>query len=252
MKHREYVRIVPGARTAVLLIHGIVGTPDHFRELLPLERVVPEDWSVYNLLLPGHGGSTKDFGNASMERWKRKVWRVFEALSVSHERIVVVGHSMGALFAIQLGLEFPHKIAFLYLIAAPMRPYLGVWAAINSIRLVAGAIRPDHPREAAIAAACGAEPTVRLWEYIPWIPRFAELFREVGQTRRRLGRLTVPCECWQSGRDELVMVSACRVLDRSGRVAVHLLPDSSHFYYTPEEKQIVIRAFREKCAGLTE
>ncbi|MBR0324808.1 MAG: hypothetical protein IIX11_01590, partial [Selenomonadales bacterium] len=32
----------------VLMLHGILGTPDHFRELLPL---VPETWSVHALLL---------------------------------------------------------------------------------------------------------------------------------------------------------------------------------------------------------
>lgn len=57
MEHREYVRIVPGAKTAVLFMHGIVGTPNHFRDLLPLVDLVPDDWSVYNVLLPGHGGT---------------------------------------------------------------------------------------------------------------------------------------------------------------------------------------------------
>ena len=46
MNHQEYRRIVPGADMAVLMIHGIVGTPHHFDNLLPL---IPENWSVVNL-----------------------------------------------------------------------------------------------------------------------------------------------------------------------------------------------------------
>lgn len=251
MAHEEYIRLIHGADTAVLFLHGIVGTPNHFRDLIPLVQAVPEEWSVYNVLLPGHGGSTKDFGRASMKQWKDKVWEVFRDLAERHERVVIVGHSMGALFAMQLAQEYPGKIPCLFLLAAPMRPYLGPSATVNSLRLAFGRVRLDHPREAAIAVACGAEPTLRVWEYLSWIPRFAELFREVRLTEKSMGRLAVPCECWQSGRDELVMASAGRVLAGSGRVQVHLIPDSSHFYYAPRDREVVVRAFRERCAALT-
>ena len=30
MAHETYTRLVPGADTAVLCIHGILGTPNHF------------------------------------------------------------------------------------------------------------------------------------------------------------------------------------------------------------------------------
>ena len=53
MDHREFIRYLPGSDRAVLLIHGIAGTPAHFWQFLPL---IPEDWSVYNVLLDGHGG----------------------------------------------------------------------------------------------------------------------------------------------------------------------------------------------------
>ena len=54
MKHEEMIRIVPGASTAVLFLHGIVGTPNHFVGGVPITEWVPEDWSLHNLLLPGH------------------------------------------------------------------------------------------------------------------------------------------------------------------------------------------------------
>ena len=50
MPHREYIRLVPGADTAVLFLHGIAGTPRHFDARLPLVHLVPENWSVYTVL----------------------------------------------------------------------------------------------------------------------------------------------------------------------------------------------------------
>lgn len=122
MPHREYIRLVPGADTAVLFLHGIVGTPRHFDSRLPLVQLVPETWSVYSLLLPGHGGSVEDFSVSTMQQWKDYVWKTFDALAQTHRHIVLAGHSMGTLFAIQLAIEKGEKIPFLFLIAAPICP----------------------------------------------------------------------------------------------------------------------------------
>ena len=53
MNHAPYFRKGTG-RNAVLLIHGIAGSPAHFRDLVP---VIPEPFSVYNILLDGHSGA---------------------------------------------------------------------------------------------------------------------------------------------------------------------------------------------------
>ena len=45
MEHKEYIRVVPGSKCAILMIHGIVGTPKHFEAFLPL---IPEDWNNLN------------------------------------------------------------------------------------------------------------------------------------------------------------------------------------------------------------
>ena len=70
MDHREFKRIVPEARSAVLFLHGIVSTPRHFDPLLTL---VPEDVSVWALLLDGHGKEVPDFGRTSMKKWETQV-----------------------------------------------------------------------------------------------------------------------------------------------------------------------------------
>ena len=90
MKHREYIRIQTESDTAVLLIHGILGTPNHFADLIPL---IPERWSVCNLLLDGHGGTVADFAATSMKKWKAQVEPQFCEIARKHERIIFVTHS---------------------------------------------------------------------------------------------------------------------------------------------------------------
>ena len=83
---QEFRRIVPAADTAVLFIHGIVGTPRHFDDLIPL---LPDTVSVHNLLLAGHGGSARDFARASMKTWEQQVEAAIAALAETHPHIVL-------------------------------------------------------------------------------------------------------------------------------------------------------------------
>ena len=70
MAHNEYIREVPGSDTVVFCIHGILGTPDQFN---PLLNQIPEEWSVFNILLDGHGKKVQDFSGSSMQKWKGQV-----------------------------------------------------------------------------------------------------------------------------------------------------------------------------------
>lgn len=247
MVHQEYVKTVPGAKTAVLFVHGIVGTPNHFRDLIPLVDLVPEDWSDYNALLDGHGGSVEDFSRTSMKKWKAQVWGIFRSLIVSHEQVIIVGHSMGTLFAMQLALEFPEKVQFLFLIASPMRPGLLLFGMVNVMRLVFGRIREDHPLEVATRTVCGVKTTRKLWKYVGWVPRFLELFAEICRTEKQMGALTVPCVSYQSEKDELVRNRSRHILEKSGVVEVHNLMNSTHFYYHPEDQKIIQADFVKRC-----
>lgn len=245
--HKPCIRIVPGAKTAVLFVHGIVGTPNHFRDLMPLEELVPEDWSVHNLLLPGHGGTAEDFGKSSMAQWKNHVKTAFLELVGTHEQVLVCAHSMGTLFAIQLALDFPEKIPGLFLLAVPMRPWLRWFGIKNVLRVGFDMVRPDQPMEVATQMACGIQTTKLVWKYIPWIPRYLELFREIYQTEKALAGLRVPCTTFQSHRDELVSNRSRRVLERFPQIEILDLYDSSHFYYTDSDRDAVVCAFKNLC-----
>lgn len=241
MKHKEMIHVVPGAKNAVLFIHGICGTPNHFVGAVPMLDWVPADWSVHALLLPGHGGSVADFANSAMEKWRCAARRAFCKLAKGHERVYIVGHSMGTLFALELAVDFPGKIPALFLLGVPMRPHLAPAAVNSALRLALGKLRPGYP-ETAIAEACGTTPTWMLWKYIPWVPRFIELFAQIARTEKKLSRLAVPAVAFQSRHDELVNGLSAGVLKKYP-VDVRTLEGSSHFYYGEEDKEILYKAF---------
>ncbi len=250
MAHEEIIRLVPGADTAVLFLHGIAGTPNHFRDILPLIGQVPEQWSVYSLRLPGHGGTVDDFSHSSMRQWREYAKQVYGQLAQTHAKVILVGHSMGNLFAMQIALEHPERIPFVFMIAAPMRPWVRLFGIKNLFKLAFGKLDLSVPLEASTSIVCGLTTTRKLWKYVKWVPRFLELFAEIVRTEWVMGGLMVPCVAFQSRKDELVSNFAAGVLRKSGVVEVHELPESTHFYYDPEDQQQVFAAFSryiERC-----
>ncbi len=243
MAHEETKRMVPGAKTAVLFIHGICGTPNHFRTVLPLEDLVPADCSVYNLRLDGHGGTAADFGGSSMKAWKRQVRQIFEDLRKTHQKVILVGHSMGTLFSIQLAVSHPDRVAALFLLGVPLQVNLRLFGIRNFLRFGFGKLDEQDPVQKALQMASGIRPTKKLWQYLSWIPRMLELFGQMRETGKCLQALSVPTFAFQSRRDEVVSLRSGERLEESRSVCVKTLPGSTHFYYPPAEKQMLQQQF---------
>lgn len=95
----------PGNRCAAVLVHGFPGTPAEMRTVGELLHA--RDWTVHGLLLPGFG---TDFENLSTCRhidWVNAIERSLADLRSSHERVLLVGNSMGAALAIRVAAHHP-------------------------------------------------------------------------------------------------------------------------------------------------
>lgn len=249
MPHIPYIRIVPNAHTAVLFIHGICGTPWHFRELIPL---VPESYSVVNLLLDGHGQGVLEFSQSSMKKWRQQVQQTVEQLRKNHKRLILVAHSMGSLFSIQQAVEYPEQIRHLFFLGSALsilpKPTMFSMAARVFIRNV----RPDDARTLQTQAVYGLEPDFRLWRYYGWPIRFIELFLEARRTRKIYPRLCVPVQFYQSKKDEVVNIRATRFMAKNPQAKVTVLPGSGHVYYPPEDNALILSEFQALMHHLQE
>ena len=240
MPHREYKRIVSPGETAVLLIHGIAGTPNHFDFLMPL---IPENVSVHNMLLDGHGKGVRDFANTSMKKWESQVREAVSRLAASHESVYIVAHSMGTLFAIEQAVENP-KVEKLFLLAAPLKLSLKPSMVSYSLKVYLDKIDEKDPRAVAAKRCYGITGGRNPLPYLGWIPRYLELFDKIRKTRRLLPRLDAACLLCQSAGDELVSAGAQKLFADMPNVTCAPLTGSTHYYYTPEDAQKLKEAFK--------
>lgn len=242
--HKESVRIVPGADTAILMVHGIVGTPRHFDFL---QEAVPENVTVMNILLPGHGGTVADFANASMKEWKQKVETCMAQLCRTHRRVIVVAHSLGTLLTAEAAESHPEVESFLF-INVPLRVWVAPRMSPSALRWSFGKCIPGNPTDDGLLAASGTQPDRHLWRYLAWIPRFLELLVLCRQSRKRFETLSRPSFAFQSHKDELVRCSTSRHLLKNPGIRHVMLQDCGHFTY-PSDAQ---RQMRDALKSLLE
>ncbi|MDO5775411.1 MAG: alpha/beta fold hydrolase [Eubacteriales bacterium] len=225
-------------KTGILFIHGILGTPEHFKPFLLL---VPKGYSVCNLLLKGHGGSVRDLSRTSMSEWKQQVSEALDELSESCDSIIIVAHSMGTLFAIQEAIRRP--IDELFLINVPLKLHITFRLIRTMQKVYTGRIKPEDEWNLAAQKACSIRIEKNVFKYLTWIPRYLELFSEIRKTRKMLGSLSTKSHVYLSAYDEMVSVKCGKLFENNPQVSVKMLNNSGHFYYSPEDQYIVTEDF---------
>src|SRR5918999_533981 len=125
--HGNRVRyLMAGSGPAVLLIHGITSSADTWR---PAMDALSRDHTVIAPDLLGHGASAKPRGDYSLGAYASGVRDLLAALG--HDRVSVVGHSLGGGVAMQFAYQFPERTERLVLVSgggggpAGARPRVG-------------------------------------------------------------------------------------------------------------------------------
>lgn len=238
-KHVPYIRRVEGAKRALLCCHGIMGSPNHFRDLIPL---VPENVSIYNIALAGHCGTVRDFAHGSMAQWEKNIENIVAEILESHDEIYVLAHSMGTLLTIEQAIKNP-KIKKLFCLSIPIR--VGIRGIMFKVaaNVYFNRIRDDDGLMLACMECYGISPSKNIFGYLAWVPRFLELFKKIKYIRNNLLKLEAPCTAYQSTLDELVSPKSIDILKRESRIDVKVLEKSTHFYYEPNELEFLKHEF---------
>lgn len=106
----------------VVLLHGFGGDAENWRFVM---TDLAQERTVVAVDLPGHGGSTKNVGDGTVDELVDDVSAAIQGLGIT--RTHVVGHSLGGLVASRLADRDPERVASLVLIAPA-----GVGGAINT------------------------------------------------------------------------------------------------------------------------
>ena len=241
MAHKEYVRHTDGSK-AVLLIHGFLGSPEHFNEFI---KCIPEDYGVYNVLLEGHGKSVKDFAKASMNGWKKQIEKTAAELTSKYSQIYIIGHSMGTLFAMDTAVKYEDKVKAVMLMQTPLKIGLRGSACVNTFKSFFNIFSENDKTGTANRNAHSVALNKRFWEYAGWVPRYLELFEECKQGRETVLKLKAPCFIFQSKNDELVSIKSVGFIPKKSNIKTKILQNSAHFIYSKEDFEIMKKQFEE-------
>lgn len=238
--HEPFKRIVPGAKNAVLFVHGINATPRFFDTYI---AALPEDVSVHSVLLPGHGGSVIEFGKHSAKEWESHVRAALDALRKTHERVYIVAHSLGTLLSIREAVRDDRRIAGMLLLCVPLR----IWSKPTAWwgKLAKGLGGKASQEE--LHTCYGHEVDARIWRYIGWIPRYVELFALSREARQVVHRVKAPTVVFMAGKDEQVSLRSEKCMAGNPAIAMKRMPLSTHHLFTPEDKAAVAAALLDMC-----
>ena len=219
----------------ILFVHGIQGNPKQFDFLT---ESIPNDVLCRNILLPGHGATTKEFRKAAAQEWLDAVRNAALSMSRRCERIVFVGHSMGCLLGLLTQQELKPVSAML-LICCPLhvRPTWRYFTNSLSANLTKG--RTDDPFVKAAWEANGvsAEHAV---SYLFCAKPYRELFRLIRNVKKET--LTLPDEtvfCF-SQLDEIVGKQSVGYARDILGAKVKMMSGCGHNYFTPAAQDELI------------
>ena len=242
--HKPFRWTNDGSRAAVL-VHGFPGTPADLRPLGELLHSV--GWSVTAPLMPGFGPEIATLADRSYIEWRETIQASIIDARTTHERVVLVGHSLGG--AISLLASDRAQVDAQVLLAPYWRlggrvksalwPVLRLWAGkwkplgkanFDDERIRSGVLRilPDLDLD---------NETVRaeLRRFTVPTGLLDELRRTGGAVRKAAGRSSTPTLIIQGLRDELVQPADTDALMKAIAGSRLELLDSTHNLTSPTD-----------------
>ena len=188
--------VSPGRRdAAVLLLHGLTGTPVDMHYMK--DALVADGYTVSTPLLPGRGTRPSDMFGLCWEDWMMAALGSYDELAKEHEEVIVGGLSAGATMALDIALRRKPSAVILCATAlgmgspiAYLAPY--VWRVIREV---------PSPASDLVDLNAGA----KCYDPAP-VRAVAELIHGIGLVRRRLGEIRCPALVAHAVTDRLVPV----------------------------------------------
>jgi carboxylesterase len=222
-----------GGDTAVLLLHGLTGTPVDM--LYMKHALVAEGYTVSTPLLPGRGTKPSDMFNLCWEDWMKAALDAYDDLARDHENVVVGGLSAGATMSLDIALRRKPSAVLLCATAlgmgnpiAYLAPY--VYRVIKQV---------PSPASDLVDLNAGA----KCYDPAP-VRAVAELLHGIGLVRNRLSEIRCPALVAHAVSDKLVPVRYAHGLVASlgGPVTTLYLDGTGHAITVDARRHDVVEA----------
>ncbi len=112
------------SRIGVVILPGLFAAASQFRDLS--EKMVEEGYFVLHLSLPGHWGQEKKSETVKATDWIDEASRAIRIAHVMAEKVILLGHSMGGMLAINFALNRSYPVDGLIAMEPAVRvmPYI--------------------------------------------------------------------------------------------------------------------------------
>ncbi|NTW52256.1 MAG: alpha/beta fold hydrolase [Chlorobiaceae bacterium] len=211
--------------SGVMILHGFTANLESVRELFgPFGRF---NLKLEAPLLRGHGASSPDqLRGVTWKDWLEDAERAIKKVAGEEGKVVVVGHSMGALLALQLAARHPELVDSLILATPPMK-LATLFAPGRPLHFIAPIVSRLVDRWEMKSRFADPEKAVMPKQY-EWAPTrtIMSMFDLLAETRPIMGRINAPTLILH-GRNESI------VLPESADMVFHAISTS------PEKKSIV-------------
>ncbi|WP_343636713.1 alpha/beta fold hydrolase [Roseateles sp.] len=249
----------PNARTGVLLIHGLSGTPMEMRILA--RGLNAAGFTVFAVQLAGHCGTMDDLLNSSWAEWLGSAREGLDWLGTQVDRVFVGGLSMGSVLALALAEERPAQVAGVLALSTtfrhdgwsmpvytrlsfllPLLRSLGIGRHRQFMELPPYGIKDEGLRERVVGQMHGGDSAAAGLPGNPWWS-VAELQGLSAHVRRRLDRVRSPCLVVHARHDDIASMSNALDIQQRVRLApveLLLLDDCYHMITIDRERRTVI------------
>ena len=249
----------PGSRVAVLLVHGLTGTPTEM--LSVAKRLNKYGFTVFCPVLAGHCGSEEDLLATRWQDWAHSVENALSQLAEQADVVFVGGLSAGAVLSLYLADRHPDRVRGMALYSTTLRwdgwsipklsfllplvlrlPYFG--KRYHFVEAFPYGIKNEHLRRRIVAKMKSGDTSAAGHTHTPGVI-VRELWRMVDAVKKRFKAIHAPALIVHADNDDIAGLrkNALYMQRRlAGPTELLRLYDSYHMVTVDQERHLVADA----------